>query len=137
MKAIRTIASRGFDAAVNAADVVVDAGGVVVTAGDIMDASAQGVSIGDKIRKVATNRYVIGGVAAVAVAGLAYGTYRYLKKDDTKKGSKKSKAAPAAPVSDVESAEAQVESARALLNQAEATLTAAKKKNTKKDTVAA
>lgn len=141
MKAIRTIAARGFDAAVDAAEIVVDAGGVIVTAGDIAAASAQGESIGQKIRNVATNRYVIGGVAAVAVAGLAYGTYRYLKKDE-KKGGKKAKgaaaAAPAAPaMTDLETAEAQVESARNMLVAAEATLTAAKKKGAKKDTVAA
>lgn len=137
MNAFRKIGSMGFDAAANGAEVIVEAGNVVVTAADIAAATAEGVSLGDKIRKVATNKYVVGGVAAVAVAAAAYGTYRYLKKDEPKKA-KKSKAAPAAVEMTEEQAAAAVEAARVQLQAAEAVLTKSKaKKAGKKDTATA
>jgi hypothetical protein len=51
------------------------------TLGD-MTSSEAARSFGEKAKEVLTNKYVIGGLAAVAVAGAAYGTYRLLKKDD-------------------------------------------------------
>lgn len=111
MNAIRSIGKMGMDAALNGAEAVVDAGGVVFTVADMAAASAQGVSIGERARAIASNKYVIGGVAAVAVAGLAYGTYRMLKKKD----------APVAPAAAL-TAEQKVDKANGLLKEAQGEL---------------
>jgi hypothetical protein len=151
MNALQMIGRRGFDAATNgaalAAEGIIEGTVTLVdTAGNVI---AEGVpatfteTLGDKVKKVATNKYVIGSVAAVAVAAAAYGTYRFLNRDK-KKVTKKDKghdfmksAEHVVEMTEDQAAEA-VELARANLQAAEAVLTKSKaKKAGKKDTAAA
>jgi hypothetical protein len=90
----------------------------------ITEAAEKGVAIGAKVREVMSNKYVLSGLAAVAVVGAAYGTYRLIKNSsDTKAVAKAAAVAPVAPLS----AEAKVDHAREMLEQAQAELKAAKK----------
>ncbi len=86
-----------------------------------------GKGFGETVKDALSNRYVIGSLAAVAVAGAAYGTYRGVKAYRAKKGDTTT-AAPAAE----QTAEQQILEARRLLTAAETAL-----KNTAKSAVAA
>jgi uncharacterized membrane protein YebE (DUF533 family) len=85
-----------------------------------------GRSFGETAKDVLTNRYVLGGLAAVAVAGAAYGTYRFIKSRQDKKGSTTSAAAPAATDDKALTVEQMIAKARGLLADAESSI----KKNT-------
>jgi hypothetical protein len=112
----RTVFNVVTDAAGNTAVVGMD----VLSQDDMLAAAAdKGVAIGAKVREVMSNKYVLGGLAAVAVVGASYATYRLIKSRSDKKA--------VAAVAVAMTPEQKVEHARELLTQAQAELKAAPK----------
>jgi hypothetical protein len=106
------VLSSGMTDGLNVA--VLDAAGNVIASEAPVRAAS---TFGAQVRGVVTNKYVLGGLAAVAVAGAAYGTYRVIKNRSAKKA--------AGAASSAMTAEQKVDSAREMLKQAEAELAAA------------
>jgi hypothetical protein len=130
---LRLVAIRSLETAVDNADTVLE------TAGDTLDTvTNDNSSLGDKVMDVLTNKFVIGGAAAVVVAGAAYGVFRWLKKDD--KPAAKPAAAPAtpaAPAAPEMTTEQMIDKARELLTSAETRLKDTKKEGTAAQAAAA
>jgi hypothetical protein len=104
MKALLKIVARAADAAIDQAT-------------DAPQESKK--SMGDRLKDAAGNPYVQAGAAAVAVAGVAYGTYKGVQ---AFRGRKATKAAPAAAAPEM-TADEQIAEARRLVTSAEAKLT--------------
>lgn len=119
------IVARAADLAIENADTVIE------TVGDANDNVTSDRSLGDTVMDVVTNKFFIGGVAALVAAGAAYGTYRWLKKDDKKAATPAAApVAPAASAAPEMTTEQMIDKARELLTSAETRL-----KETKKDNV--
>lgn len=91
------------------------------TAVDTLSDTDAGRGFGETMKDVFTNKYVVGGIAAVVVAGAAYGTYRYIKGRSDKKAAAPAAATPAAPAVPMTPEEKVIE-ARRLLTEAESKL---------------
>jgi hypothetical protein len=120
-----------FDSSVDAAAIAADSAMEVVPGftGEMLEAATnKGISIADRAREILSNKYVLSGLAVVAVTGAAYGTYRLLKKDD------KVEAAPVAAVQ--KTPEQKVDEARHLLEAAQQELGASTAKSAKQTAVA-
>jgi hypothetical protein len=118
---LRLVATRAAEVAIENADTVID------TTNDAVVDNGNDSSFGDKVMDIVTNKFVVGGAAAIVVAGAAYGVFRWLKKDDKKAVTPAATKAPVAPAEPEMTTEQMILKARELLTSAESRLNASTK----------